>query len=94
MSETTGVRPHALLAALGALLVCCEQAEPRVVEPECSENAFRACELEACRGVQQCLPPGAWGTCSCAITDAAFPEAATDAASDANFSDADSADGS
>jgi hypothetical protein len=82
------VQPRHLLA-LAALLVSCEQPEPAPFTPECKLNAFRACELEACRGVEQCLPPGLWSACACTITDASFPEAAP--AADAG---ADSADGS
>ncbi len=70
------------LFALALLLGACEPAQPPQAKAECNPNAFRACELDACRGVQQCLESSKWGECECTITDATFPEAATDAGSD------------
>jgi hypothetical protein len=70
------------LLALALLLGACERTQPPAAEPECNPNAFRACELDACRGVQQCLEQAKWSDCDCIITDATFPEAAADAPSE------------
>jgi hypothetical protein len=81
-----------------SLLVGCESDPEPKFEPECTLNAFRACLTDACRGVEQCAPPGVWSECACTVTDATFPEASPlDAAHDADATsiDADAdADGS
>ena len=59
------------------LLVACEPAAEPSIPVECNPNAFRACETDACRGVEQCSEAGAWTSCACTVTDASFPEAAT-----------------
>jgi hypothetical protein len=101
------VRDLSFALALLGLLVGCERSEPPEFVPECTPNAFRACQLDECRGVQQCADPGIWSECSCTVTDATFPEssvdahggdaqsdAASDASSDAQGDAADDADGS
>jgi hypothetical protein len=73
-------------AAVLLLLSACSSEEPKAAQPECTINAFRACETDACRGVQQCVELGEWSECECVVTDASFPEASTDASSDADAS--------
>jgi hypothetical protein len=47
-------------------------------------NAFRACETDACRGVEQCVEPGLWGECECVVTDASYAETSADGSEDAS----------
>ena len=77
-----------------ALIVCACQSEQvtKPFEPECTVNAFRACELDACKGVQQCADPGVWNPCDCTIVDAAYADAAPDVSADAAPDVSDAAD--
>ncbi len=63
-----------------ALVGGCESEPVAAPAPECTPNSFRACETDAdCRGVQQCVEPGNWSICSCALIDGSFADAAPDA---------------
>jgi hypothetical protein len=66
----------------------CKDEPTRVVETDCRPNQFRLCDAECGRGVEQCIEPGVWGGCTCAVLDAAIPDArsigdASDGATDA-----------
>jgi hypothetical protein len=79
-----------LLLLVVCLAAACSEtaAEP---EPACAANQFRACETDACRGVQQCNAEGSgYSACSCTILDGGYPP--SDAAADADANDAPSSD--
>jgi len=69
-----------ILALLLALTVACSSS-PEAEGPaaECTPIQFRACETDACTGVQQCVEPGRWTHCSCTVLDASYADAPTDA---------------
>jgi hypothetical protein len=67
----------------------CKDEPTRVVETDCRPNQFRLCDAECGRGVEQCVEPGIWGGCTCAVLDAAIPDArsigdASDGSTDAS----------
>ncbi|MBK7580851.1 MAG: hypothetical protein IPI67_11655 [Myxococcales bacterium] len=70
------MRVAALLWLCAAVACVACTAEPAATaEPECTPNQFRACETDACRGVQQCVDPGRWSHCFCTVLDASYAEA-------------------
>jgi len=73
------------LALSGALVgACSSESEPEAVEPECTPMQFRACESDACSGVEQCDEAGFWGACNCTVLDASYADGSADAASEAS----------
>ena len=80
----------ALLAVVGA----CSSETPTEQPLACQPLQFRACETDACRGVQQCAQDGTgFGACACTVLDAGITpkDAATDGAVDAATDGADDA---
>ncbi len=83
-----------MTARLLLLVVCLAAAcSETAAEPEtaCAPNQFRACETDACHGVQQCSADGrGFSACSCTILDGGYPpgDAAADADSAAEAGDA------
>ncbi|MEZ4225630.1 MAG: hypothetical protein R3B13_32055 [Polyangiaceae bacterium] len=87
------------LLALAALpgLHCSSEPAPRAQPRVCTPLSFRACEVDGCRGVEQCAADGRqYASCSCVITDASYGvdsgHDAADASDDA--ADTDAADAS
>jgi hypothetical protein len=68
------------LALLGFVLFAACTAEHSTAAPteECRPFQFRACQTDACRGVEQCLDPGYWSQCDCVIVDASYGDAPAD----------------
>jgi hypothetical protein len=66
-----------LLAAVLAALPHCKDGPTPVALTECRPNAFRSCDAECGRGVQQCLEPGVWSACACVLLDAGRPDSRT-----------------
>lgn len=87
MSSTEAQR-RALIVTLSlvfAVLSGCDDSATPVALTECRPNQFRRCEAECGRGVEQCVEPGRWNGCACAVLDAGF---VSDARKDRDTSDA------
>lgn len=78
------MRHLTLAVALALPSAGCSSEEPVAAPAECTVNTFRACETDACRGVEQCLEAGEWSACECVVTDASYADAAGDASADAS----------
>jgi hypothetical protein len=79
--ETMIVRASiALVALLGLSVSCSDSTSKEAPRAECKPNQFRACESDACPGVQQCVDWGYWSDCSCTVLDASYADALGDSA--------------
>ena len=80
------------LFASALLAACAQESAPEPPPQVCAPLAFRSCDTDACRGVQQCASSGLrYSSCACVVTDAGYadapdvgPDVGPDADPDAN----------
>ncbi|HMR08296.1 MAG TPA: hypothetical protein PKA88_21090 [Polyangiaceae bacterium] len=64
------------LFASALLAACAQESAPEPPPQVCAPLAFRSCDTDACRGVQQCASSGLrYSSCACVVTDAGYADA-------------------